>query len=419
MIDGIGNGLSFEQAPPLSIPLRFFLTAPVFLLLAGGTMMATADTLFLSRWTPAALATTHLITTGFMLQVMLGALFQLLPVAAGAQLPWAQAVARGVHVASALGAVSLASGFLTSNAIAIILGGALLASATGLFILASAVALWRTPARGPSVAAIRWALVWLFVTILIGALMGLARGGLLDVSVLRWVQLHVAAGLIGWGGLLVAGTAYLVVPMFQLTPAYPQWFSRSHAWLVSASLMIGAVVDIDWSWAPTLAAVAGFALMTLDRLRRRRRGRTDATLRVWLTAMGCTLSAVVTSIAALMVDSNPLIPLLTGILVLLGGYVALISGMLYKIVPFIVWLYLQPRRARVPAMTRMLDAGGVRWQLRTLFSGLVLSACALVEPALGALAGASIALSAMLLIKVLIHVARHAAAEEATPPQPS
>jgi len=416
---GLGDGLSFEQAPPVSIPLRFFLTAPVFLLLAGATMIATADTLFLSRWSPAALAATHLVTTGFMLQVMLGALFQLLPVAAGAHLPRAVGLARVVHVASALGAVSLAAGFLASDGRFIVIGGGLLLLATGLFILASAIALWRTPAHSASVVTIRWALVWLSLTVLIGALMGLARSGLVDVSMLQWVRLHVAAGLVGWGGLLVAGTAYLVVPMFQLTPAYPQRFSRSLARLVSASLTIGATVDTAWAWMPTLGTVAGFALMTLDRLRRRRRGRTDMTLHVWYLAMACVLAAVVASVAALTIDSAPFIPLFAGALALLGGYVALICGMLYKIVPFIVWLHLQPRRQRVPAMTRMLDARAVRWQLRTLLAGLVLALGAPAEPTLGMLAGGCITGSAILLARVLIRVAWHAAPDEALPRQPS
>ena len=32
-------GLAFEQAPPFSLPLRFFLTAPLFLLAAAGLIM--------------------------------------------------------------------------------------------------------------------------------------------------------------------------------------------------------------------------------------------------------------------------------------------------------------------------------------------------------------------------------------------
>ena len=39
----MGPGLSLEQAPPFSVPLRFFLTAPLFLAAAG----------LLAAWWPA------------------------------------------------------------------------------------------------------------------------------------------------------------------------------------------------------------------------------------------------------------------------------------------------------------------------------------------------------------------------------
>jgi len=76
-------GLSFEQAPPFALPLRFFLTAPLFLLAAAGLIVWAPEALA-SRWTPQALALTHALTLGFLAMVMLGALMQMLPVVAGA-----------------------------------------------------------------------------------------------------------------------------------------------------------------------------------------------------------------------------------------------------------------------------------------------------------------------------------------------
>ena len=66
--------LSFDKAPPFAAPLRFFLTAPLFALLAGALLLVEGEGMFASRWTPGLLAATHLVTVGFMLQVMLGAL---------------------------------------------------------------------------------------------------------------------------------------------------------------------------------------------------------------------------------------------------------------------------------------------------------------------------------------------------------
>ena len=60
--------LSFDDGPPISAPLRFFVTAPVFAMAAGLLLLWAGPDLYASRWTPTALAFTHLITVGFMMQ---------------------------------------------------------------------------------------------------------------------------------------------------------------------------------------------------------------------------------------------------------------------------------------------------------------------------------------------------------------
>ena len=88
--------LSFDQSPPLAAPLRFFLTAPLFAVAAGFVIIVSGPDAMVSRWTPAVLALTHLLAAGFMLQVMLGALLQILPVVAGANMRRPLRVAAGV-----------------------------------------------------------------------------------------------------------------------------------------------------------------------------------------------------------------------------------------------------------------------------------------------------------------------------------
>ena len=110
--------LSFDQSPPLSAPVRFFLTAPLYLVLAGLLAVFEGEALLASRWTPVALAMTHLLTLGFMLQVMLGALIQILPVLAGANLPRPLLVAGLLHPVLNLGTLLLVAGFLLGSALA-------------------------------------------------------------------------------------------------------------------------------------------------------------------------------------------------------------------------------------------------------------------------------------------------------------
>ena len=48
--------LSFDQAPPISVPFRFFLTAPLFGIAAGLALLFGDGNALASRWEPLALA---------------------------------------------------------------------------------------------------------------------------------------------------------------------------------------------------------------------------------------------------------------------------------------------------------------------------------------------------------------------------
>ena len=101
-------GLSLEQAPPFSVPLRFFLTAPWFLVMAALLLLwQSLQEIFANRWLPAMLALTHLLTLGFMAQVMLGALLQILPVVVGVVVPRPRLTGTLIHVPLTLGALAL------------------------------------------------------------------------------------------------------------------------------------------------------------------------------------------------------------------------------------------------------------------------------------------------------------------------
>ena len=73
---------SYDATPPISAPLRFFLTAPVFGLLLGVLLLGIDPDALLSRWSWPVLAGTHLLTLGMLAPVMVGALIQMLPVVA-------------------------------------------------------------------------------------------------------------------------------------------------------------------------------------------------------------------------------------------------------------------------------------------------------------------------------------------------
>ncbi len=139
--------LSFEQAPPISVPYRFFLTAPLFGAVAGLVLVLLGPDTFQSRWSPGALAMTHLIVVDFMLQVMCGSLLQFVAVVAGANIWRPRLVAHIVHPLITAGAIFLASAFLLEQQVLFLVAAAVFVTALGLFLTVMFIALLRTPAR--------------------------------------------------------------------------------------------------------------------------------------------------------------------------------------------------------------------------------------------------------------------------------
>jgi hypothetical protein len=401
-------GLSFEQAPPFSLPLRFFLTAPLFLLAAAGLLVLSPEAL-VSRWTPQALALTHALTLGFLAMVMLGALMQMLPVVAGSPLPVPRLVAWLSHVSLALGTVALMVGFLTAEPVPYGLGTVLLGGGFAVFLAAAAISLVRA-AAGVTVNGIRLAVMSLAVTVLLGLALALLRAvWWAPPAVELAIAAHVSFGLLGWVLLLVIGVAWQVVPMFQLTPPYPPRLSRWLAGAVFALLLLHAAAPLGSPNAARVvdAGLAGgillFAVATLRLQRRRRRKLADVTLDYWRLGMAsliaCVAAWLVAQFSPAWADSDAY-PLLLGVLFIGGFAVSVVNGMLYKIVPFMAWFHLQSqlqaKAGSIPTMRDMIAERWTRWQFR-----LHLAACALLAVAtrwpLAMAAGIVLALSALLL----------------------
>lgn len=351
-----GAGLSFEQAPPVSIPLRFFFAAPFFGMLAGLVLIFDGETLFMSRWSAPALALTHLMTAGYMLQIMVGALFQVLPVAGGGVLRGQGALAAVLQPVLVGGACALAAAFMFEWSAGYLLGAVAFSAGLGLMVVSVFVALWGSEAAGATLTGLRIALCALAVTVGLGAVMALARAGLLSAGWLAQVDLHVGWGLGGWGLVLLASVTWLVVPMFLQTKPYPPRFARGFAPALGAVLLAASMGLIDLGAMTVMLAAGGalFACVTLELLRRRQRAATNAIGRFWMLAMLSLLVAAVLSMVETLSPGHAQPVLLAGVLMLGGVSMSLLIGMLYKIVPFILWLKLRNDYRKVPSMNQFI-----------------------------------------------------------------
>jgi len=385
--------LSFDQAPPLSAPLRYFLTAPLFAVLAGVLLLYSGPDAFASRWTPTALALTHLITVGFMLQVMLGAMQQLFPVVVGANFPRPLRVATLVHASITPGALFLAAAFLTHEPLLFAAAVACLVAGVTFFVVAAASALRGLAWTLPTVLGFKLSLIGLGVTVLTGMLLAVSLGLELDWPLLELTDLHLGWGLMVWACILLAAVAFVTVPMFQLTPEYSAWFSRRFALSVLASVVLWTLADLaGLKSAATLLTVVivvlavVFTLVTLRLLGQSKRAKADASHMFWIVSMVSALAACGLWLADGVVDRLGQWqgrPALFGVLLLIGCFTSVMIGMLYKIVPFLVWLHLQNTgrgHVKAPNMKQVLPQVRIDRQMLVHQLALALLLLAVVWP---------------------------------------
>ncbi|KAF0146942.1 MAG: hypothetical protein FD187_3153, partial [bacterium] len=218
------------------------------------------------------------------------------------------------------------------------------------------------------------------------ALLGWLAGLWLPADPAAWLNVHVLAGLAGWIGILILGVAWQVVPMLQLTPAYPPRLTRF--------LLVAAGAGLLASWLPAesvrlagklvlaLAAIV-FAVATLGLQQQRKRKVADVALSYWRLGM----ASLILAAALLPLANSPALLGLAGLLFLLGFAVSVVNGMLCKIVPFLAWFHLQGQRGMLasglPSMKDYLPDAACRAQFRLHLAAL---ACLLPAPFLPILA---------------------------------
>ena len=351
-------GLSLEQAPPISVPFRFFLSAPLFGLLASGLLLWVGPEALGSRWTPTVLALSHLLALGVISMVMFGALMQMLPVLVGVSIARPRLLGGICHGLLTAGAAMLALAFMHGDAAVFRLATALLAAAFIVFLGLFGHGLLRAPRAGDAVRGMRWVWPALAITVVLGIWLALGHAATgLSLQRPRVTDLHLAWGLLGWIVLLVAVVAWQVVPMFQMTPPYPAWLRRWLAPLIIVGL-VWLSLALRWGAAaqamvPALllaASVIVFAGLTLWLLGQRRRGRTDAGSRLWQFGLVMLVLAAFLGAWQLMAADRwqPFPSMLPALLFLTGFALSIILAMLMKIMPFLVWLHLQQGLAECP-----------------------------------------------------------------------
>ena len=338
-------GVSLDQAPPEDIPIRFFLSAPVFGILAGLLILIDGSSLFSSTWDFETVALTHLFTLGWLAMIMFGSFYQMVPVLVGGTVPY-MPFSRVVHALYSVGVLLIVWGIYSFATVALQWGLLLLILAFLFFIVQLGIALFKVEPNRPTVVAMMISLVSLAFTVLLGILFAgnYADWWSFSLDRTQMIGIHLTFGLFGWVATLIIGVGFHVIPMFYLTPTFPLDKAYRVLKLMVISLIavpIALLIDLN-GCILVAAGFPGFLGMILfvdtiyELFKQRKRKVMDTTIRFWqLGLISLPLSLV--SLILYQFYPYPFFSFLFAFFFIIGFAVAITNGMLYKIVPFLVW----------------------------------------------------------------------------------
>lgn len=373
--------LNYELAPAPATIFGCLLPAPWLGMLAGLLLAFGPAAGLPDRFAPLTLAITHALVLGMLAPIMIGALFQLMPVVGGQTVAAARFISPFVALISALIAAALAMAFLLGDSRAFVWAACLAALLYGAVVLALANTGWRVIAVDGTTRTLRWIALALAIVVGLGITLAGSFSNWWQIDVRRWLDLHVAWGVLGWIAALVLGVASTTVPMFWQTSRPSALWQKSVPgllWLPLALFSVSMFRDLALLLGCVSVSVFSvFALIALWRAKR----RFDPAWILWLVSAASWLfAAILTATLDLLEQQLPdalaaCMPWWIGVLALVGGAVLPVNAMLGKIIPFLVFLHLRrqiPAGQRVPTMQAVLPPGRLKWQARLVLLALAL-----------------------------------------------
>lgn len=386
--------LSFSALPAISVPFRYFVSAVVFMILTSVLILFFGESPWLSRWQPQMLAITHLFTLGFISMVMMGAIYQFLPVVGGVGIPNTSKVATISHALHTFGTLALALHFLIPNQFLQVT--AMLALGVGFtyYIFSVARVLTQKLSQGNTIIGIRLAVLALVVVVLLGLLLLMQTSSYVGrefsfIANKNYTDIHALIGGIGWAGILIFAVSLQIIPMFHVTPNFPKLLAKYMSVLLAVllfSLFLFLPSSLAGSFiiACLLVLVSSFNLVVLKLLTQRKRKVSDTSVQLWqFAAASFLVLTILYLIPESIIDSVFLgkKSLLLGAIFIYLYLLSIIEAMLLKITPFLTYTHLQnlcmsnfSAMAHLPHMHELLLKKHGRW----LFYSHLLSSIALI-----------------------------------------
>ncbi|MEO8721718.1 MAG: cytochrome C oxidase subunit I [Ginsengibacter sp.] len=332
------------------VVLPFYLYAGISFLIATILLLFSTPAFLQHYFHPHTLAITHIMALGWGTMMILGASHQLVPVLIEGKL-YSNALAYLSFAFAAVGIPLIVFGFYQFDFGWYTQIGAIFINAAVLsYLINIGMSMVKSKKENVQAVFVFTSTLWLMITIIVGLLLVYNfTYNILSKDSLSYLPLHAHLGIIGWFLLLVIGVASRLIPLFLIS----KYNNKKLLWwiygLINFALVSFIVLFLFTKNAalyllPVIAIATAIILFGyfcyhayLERLRK----KVDYQVRISLLAILMMsvplIFLLLTILLGLVFKENSRLILSYGFCIFFGWISAIIFGMTFKTLPFIVW----------------------------------------------------------------------------------
>ncbi|MEJ7626904.1 MAG: cytochrome C oxidase subunit I [Ferruginibacter sp.] len=343
------SNTGLQKTTSYKVVLPFYIFAALSFLLACVLLLLHTSVVHQHYFHPQTLAITHLMALGWGTMIILGASHQLLPVLIEGKLS-SDLFGYLSFIFAAVGIPFLVVGFYIFHTGWVLQNGAILVNAGVVCYLVNVISsIYESKKHDVYAWFIATASLWLFATTFFGLFLvfNFTRLWLPNNST-EYLSLHAHIGLAGWFLLLIIGVASRLIPMFLIS----KYANTKTLWWIYALIntaLIGFIIlktfnaYTQFYYTPfllVLVALILFADYCFKAYKVRIRKQVDEQMKVSLLSVALLflpLFSLLVVIYFISTNVKANMVLLYGFCIFFGWITAIIFGMTFKTLPFIVW----------------------------------------------------------------------------------
>ena len=334
------NPISQDFAPPFKLIAPFFIIGSLFYLISSFYLFS-FDVIDFSSLDTKVLSFTHLFLLGFVMMIIFGAMAQLVPVVLEVG-HFAVELFYSIWPLLLIGTVLMVFGFLYSPAL-LPYGGVVVLTSMMIFVMEIFMTIAKVKKLNLVMSSVLISNTFLFFGIIFGLLMALGYAGTIDVDISSLLRGHVYMVVGGYILVTIMGLSIVLVPMFTLSHGFsmrPLEISISMMSVGVISVVLSAIFKIVFleylGYALSFTSIGFYFYIIYIIYKTRPRIENDVYAISLMFSYISMLVATAMGIAYFLVGNEVL--LLASAWLLFYGFIAfLITGHIYKIIPFLVW----------------------------------------------------------------------------------